>query len=199
MFALEGQEGRLFHPLAFTKTFAMAAASLLSVTLVPVAMGLFIRGRLFRKFSANPINRTLIAAYRPIITRVLRHRWPVISVAVAVLVLTWVPSLLATVAGLAPFPVKDLSATRSIGRCRSTSTRRRSRRSRRRRAPATSAPPTPTASREIYAEIDRSEKTAFEAPQFLDYRELYPWLLWPALGLLLLEIGLGETVLRKLP
>jgi Cu(I)/Ag(I) efflux system membrane protein CusA/SilA len=90
VFALEGQEGRLFTPLAFTKTFAMAAASLLSVTLVPVAMGLFIRGRLFRE-SANPINRALIAAYRPVITRVLRHRWPVISVAVAVLVLTWVP------------------------------------------------------------------------------------------------------------
>ena len=53
--------------------------------------------------------------------------------------------------------------------------------------------------REIYAEIDRAEKTPFEAPEFLDYRELYPWLLWPALGLLLLEIGLGETVLRKLP
>ena len=57
---------------------------------------------------------------------------------------------------------------------------------------------TPTL-REIYAEIDRSEKTEFEAPQYLDYRELYPWLLWPALALLLIEIGLGETVLRKLP
>ena len=53
--------------------------------------------------------------------------------------------------------------------------------------------------REIYAEIDRAEKTPFEAPEFLDYHELYPWLLWPALALLLLEIGLGETVLRKLP
>lgn len=59
---------------------------------------------------------------------------------------------------------------------------------------------TDTASlREIYAEIDRSEKTAFEAPEFLDYRELYPWLAWPALALLLLEVGLAETVLRKLP
>jgi Ca-activated chloride channel family protein len=57
---------------------------------------------------------------------------------------------------------------------------------------------TPTL-REIYAEIDRSEKTAFEAPEYLDYRELYPWLAWPALGLLLLEIGLAETRLRKLP
>ncbi len=59
---------------------------------------------------------------------------------------------------------------------------------------------TDTASlREIYAEIDRSERTAFEAPEFLDYRELYPWLVWPALALLLIEIGLAETVLRKLP
>ncbi len=53
--------------------------------------------------------------------------------------------------------------------------------------------------RDVYDEIDRSEKTEFEAPQFLDFRELYAWLAWPALGLLLLEIGLGETVLRKLP
>ena len=53
--------------------------------------------------------------------------------------------------------------------------------------------------RDVYAEIDRSEKTSFEAPQFLDYRELYPWLAWPALGLVLLEVGLAETVLRKLP
>ncbi len=53
--------------------------------------------------------------------------------------------------------------------------------------------------REIFAEIDRSEKTPFEAPEFREHRELYPLLLWPALALLLFEIGLGETVLRKLP
>ena len=59
---------------------------------------------------------------------------------------------------------------------------------------------TDTASlRDVYSEIDRSEKTAFEAPEFLDYRELYPWLAWPALALVLLEVGLAETVLRKLP
>ncbi len=52
---------------------------------------------------------------------------------------------------------------------------------------------------DVFAEIDRSEKIRFEAPQFLDYRELYPLLLWPALGLLLLEVGLAETALRKLP
>jgi Ca-activated chloride channel family protein len=53
--------------------------------------------------------------------------------------------------------------------------------------------------RRVYEEIDEAEKAPFEAPEFLDYREVYPWLLWPALALLLLEVGLGETVLRKLP
>jgi len=90
VFALEGQEGRLFHPLAFTKTFAMAASSLLSVTLVPVTMGLFVRGRIFRE-SANPVNRVLIRWYRPLITFVLRHRWPVVAASVVVVILTWVP------------------------------------------------------------------------------------------------------------
>ena len=90
VFTLEGQEGRLFKPLAFTKTFAMAAASLLSVTLVPVAMGLFIRGRIFREH-ANPINRRLIQLYRPVIGVVLRQRWTVVAVAVAIVVLTWIP------------------------------------------------------------------------------------------------------------
>ena len=52
---------------------------------------------------------------------------------------------------------------------------------------------------DVYAEIDRSEKTPFEAPQFFDYREVYAWLVWPALALVLAEIGLGETILRKLP
>ncbi|MBA3852957.1 MAG: CusA/CzcA family heavy metal efflux RND transporter, partial [Gemmatimonas sp.] len=90
VFALEGQEGRLFRPLAYTKTFAMAASSLLSVTLVPVAMGLFVRGRIYRE-SANPVNRVLMRAYRPLITFVLRHRWPVVAAAVATVVVTWVP------------------------------------------------------------------------------------------------------------
>ncbi len=90
VFALEGQEGRLFRPLAYTKTFAMAASSLLSVTLVPVAMGIFVRGRIYRE-SANPVNRLLMRAYRPLITFVLRHRWPVVAAAVATVVVTWVP------------------------------------------------------------------------------------------------------------
>jgi Cu(I)/Ag(I) efflux system membrane protein CusA/SilA len=90
VFTLEGQEGRMFTPLAFTKTFAMAAASLLSVTLVPVAMGLFVRGRMYRE-RANPVNRALIGMYGPVIHVVLRHRWPVIAGAVVVLILTWIP------------------------------------------------------------------------------------------------------------
>jgi Cu(I)/Ag(I) efflux system membrane protein CusA/SilA len=90
VFALEGQEGRLFKPLAYTKTFAMAAASLLSLTLVPVTMGMFIRGRVLRE-RANPINRALIGAYRPALAYVLRHRWGVIGAALVVLILTWVP------------------------------------------------------------------------------------------------------------
>ncbi len=90
VFTLEGQEGRLFKPLAFTKTFAMAAASLLSVTLVPVAMGLFIRGKIYTE-RANPFNRALIRAYDPVIAFVLRHRWPVIVSAVVALIATWIP------------------------------------------------------------------------------------------------------------
>ena len=90
VFALAGQEGRLFRPLAFTKTFAMAAASLLSVTVVPVAMGLFIRGRIVRE-AANPINRWLVRLYRPVITLVLRHRWSTAGAALLVLVATWIP------------------------------------------------------------------------------------------------------------
>ncbi|HEX5576294.1 MAG TPA: CusA/CzcA family heavy metal efflux RND transporter, partial [Gemmatimonadales bacterium] len=90
VFALEGQEGRLFKPLAYTKTFAMAAASLLSVTLVPVAMALFIRGRVFRE-RANPVNRALIAGYRPVLKAVLGHRWGVVAGALVMIVLTWIP------------------------------------------------------------------------------------------------------------
>ena len=90
VFALEGQEGRLFRPLAFTKTFAMASAALLSVTLVPVAMGVFIRGHVLRE-DANPVNRWLMAAYRPVIQAVLRDPWAIVGAATIVLVLTWIP------------------------------------------------------------------------------------------------------------
>ncbi|UCH53955.1 MAG: efflux RND transporter permease subunit, partial [Pseudomonadota bacterium] len=72
VFVLEAQEGRLFAPLAFTKTYAMAAAAGLSITVVPVLMGYFIRGRI-RPETQNPINRGLINGYRPLLEWVLRH------------------------------------------------------------------------------------------------------------------------------
>ncbi|MGH7483694.1 MAG: efflux RND transporter permease subunit, partial [Longimicrobiales bacterium] len=90
VFALEAQEGRLFEPLAWTKTLVMAAAALLSVTLVPVMMGLFVRKGV-KPESANPVNRFLIRTYRPMIRFVLRYRWPVIGAAAAVLLVTLVP------------------------------------------------------------------------------------------------------------
>ena len=90
VFVLQGQEGRMFRPLAFTKTFAMAAASLLAITVVPVAMGLFVRGRIPRE-ADNPVNRWLRRIYRPVIDRVLHHRVGVIVAATLVLALSWIP------------------------------------------------------------------------------------------------------------
>ncbi|MEO6277618.1 efflux RND transporter permease subunit [Roseateles sp.] len=90
VFTLEAQEGRLFSPLAFTKTYAMAAAAGLSVTLVPVLMGYLIRGRI-PKETANPVNRWLIAAYRPTLEVVLRFPKAVLAAAALVLAVTAVP------------------------------------------------------------------------------------------------------------
>ena len=90
VFTLEGQEGRLFKPLALTKTFAMAAASLLSLTLVPVLMGFFIRGKIYKE-RANPLSRAMIRVYRPVLGWVLQRRWPVITGAAVALILTWIP------------------------------------------------------------------------------------------------------------
>jgi Cu(I)/Ag(I) efflux system membrane protein CusA/SilA len=90
VFALEAQEGRLFRPLAWTKTLAMASAALLSVTLVPVMMGLFIRKGV-RPEASNPVNRLLLRTYRPVIRSVLCHRWLVIGCATLIIAITWVP------------------------------------------------------------------------------------------------------------
>ncbi|MDQ3185723.1 MAG: efflux RND transporter permease subunit, partial [Pseudomonadota bacterium] len=84
VFTLEAQEGRMFAPLAYTKTFAMAGAALLSITLVPVLMFLFIRGKIMPE-QKNPVNRFLIWIYRPIIAGVMR--WKKLTIAVAVLTL----------------------------------------------------------------------------------------------------------------
>ena len=90
VFTLEAQEGRLFSPLAFTKTYAMAAAAGLSVTLVPVLMGYLIRGRIPHEAS-NPINRFLMAVYRPALEAVLRFPKTTLAVAGLLLVLTAIP------------------------------------------------------------------------------------------------------------
>ena len=86
VFTLEAQEGRLFAPLAFTKTYAMAAAAGLSITLVPVLMGYFIRGNI-RPEQRNPINRVLIASYRPVINFVIRFPRQTLFIAAATLII----------------------------------------------------------------------------------------------------------------
>ena len=96
IFTLESQEGRLFSPLAFTKTFAMAAAAILSVTLVPALMILFVRGRIVPEHR-NPINRFLIWIYRPVIELVMRAKTVVVLLAIAVLAASaWPASRLGT-------------------------------------------------------------------------------------------------------
>ena len=91
VFTLESQEGRLFAPLAYTKTFAMAGAALLSVTLVPVLMMLFIRGKIMPE-ARNPVNRFLIWGYRPIIAAVMRWKKATVLVAILALLVSIFPA-----------------------------------------------------------------------------------------------------------
>jgi Cu(I)/Ag(I) efflux system membrane protein CusA/SilA len=90
VFTLEAQEGRLFSPLAFTKTYAMAASALLAITIVPVLMGYFIRGKIIAE-ERNPINRVLLFIYRPVVRFVLKFKKSVILASILVLVLTVIP------------------------------------------------------------------------------------------------------------
>ena len=92
VFTLEAQEGRLFAPLAFTKTYAMAAAAALSVTLVPVLMGWLVRGKIPGE-SSNPLNRALMAGYKPLLEKVLRHPKATLAIAGVLLALTALPVL----------------------------------------------------------------------------------------------------------
>jgi Cu(I)/Ag(I) efflux system membrane protein CusA/SilA len=87
VFTLQAQEGRLFKPLAFTKTYSMAAAAVLSITLAPILMGWFIRGKI-PKEEKNPINRFLIWLYHPLIDFVIKWRWKVVIA--AALIVVWV-------------------------------------------------------------------------------------------------------------
>lgn len=90
VFTLEAQEGKLFSPLAYTKTYAMAAAAGLSITLIPVLMTLFIRGNI-RSEHDNPLNRTLIAIYKPMLSRVLHYPKITLGVALVLVLITFYP------------------------------------------------------------------------------------------------------------
>lgn len=92
VFTLEATEGRLFRPLAFTKTYSMGAAALLAITLVPALVVLVVRGRILSE-SRNPLNRLLIGMYSPVVRFVVRHRWLVMALALLAMVAT-VPAYL---------------------------------------------------------------------------------------------------------
>ena len=90
VFTLQAQEGRLFAPLAYTKTFAMAAAAILAITLVPVLMMTFIRGKIMPE-AKNPVNRLLHRLHAPVLARVIRYRWLSLSTAVLLLGVSYFP------------------------------------------------------------------------------------------------------------
>ncbi len=90
VFTLQAQEGRLFAPLAFTKTYAMAASALLAVTLVPVLMGFFIRGKIMPE-AKNPVNRILHWLHAPVLKQAIRFRWFTLALAIALLAATSYP------------------------------------------------------------------------------------------------------------
>jgi Cu(I)/Ag(I) efflux system membrane protein CusA/SilA len=91
VFSLEAQEGRMFKPLAFTKTYAMAASAFMAITVVPVLMGFFVRGRILPE-KRNPLNRLVIWLYRPVASLVLRHPLATVVGAVAICVVSLYPS-----------------------------------------------------------------------------------------------------------
>ncbi len=90
VFALEQQEGRLFKPLAYTKSYSMLVGAILAITIVPVLMGYFIRGKM-KKEEDNPITRFLMYIYHPIVDFVMKQRWLVLIIAVVILIATWFP------------------------------------------------------------------------------------------------------------
>jgi Cu(I)/Ag(I) efflux system membrane protein CusA/SilA len=109
VFTLQAQEGRLFKPLAYTKTYSMAAAALLSITLAPILMGLFIRGRIPSE-ERNPINRFLIWLYHPVIDFVIKWRWPVVIGAALIVAQVFLPWDRWVVQRLPEGPLKNLAA-----------------------------------------------------------------------------------------
>jgi Cu(I)/Ag(I) efflux system membrane protein CusA/SilA len=112
VFTLQEQEGRMFKPLAFTKTYSMAAAALLSVTLAPILMGFFIRGRIPPE-EKNPVNRVLIRLYHPLLDWVIRWRWPVVVGAALIVIQVFFPWNKLVVDSLPEGATKELA--RKIG------------------------------------------------------------------------------------
>ena len=90
VFTLEQQEGRMFRPLAFTKTYAMAGAAILAITIVPVLIGYFVRGKI-RKEEANPLTKILVKIYHPIVDFVMSRRWWVMAAALVIMLITIIP------------------------------------------------------------------------------------------------------------
>jgi Cu(I)/Ag(I) efflux system membrane protein CusA/SilA len=113
VFTLQAQEGRLFQPLAFTKTYAMAAAALLSITLAPVLMGFLIRGRIPAE-EKNPINRFLVWVYHPLLDLAIRFRWFVIVAAAITVGWVFVPWNAWVVSTLPEGKLKDFAATLNV-------------------------------------------------------------------------------------
>ncbi len=90
VFTLESQEGRLFKPLAFTKTYSMAAGAILAITIIPVLMGFFIRGKM-KKEDENPVTRFLMKIYHPVVDFVMKTRWWVIALSIIIVAITYIP------------------------------------------------------------------------------------------------------------
>ena len=109
VFTLQAQEGRLFKPLAFTKTYAMGSAALLSITLAPVLMGFFIRGKIPSE-EKNPVNRFLVWLYHPLLDLVIRFRWAVILGAAAIVAWVFFPWNSLVVAPLPEGALKTFAA-----------------------------------------------------------------------------------------
>ncbi len=90
VFTLEQQEGRLFRPLAFTKTYAMAGAAILAITIVPVLIGYFVRGKM-KKEEDNPLTKLLVKIYHPVVDFVMKRRWWVMAAALLIVLATYIP------------------------------------------------------------------------------------------------------------
>lgn len=90
VFTLEQQEGRMFKPLAYTKTYSMGMAAILAVTIVPILIGLFVRGKM-RKEEDNPVTKFLVKIYHPVVDFVMTRRWWVIGFAVVTMLVTYIP------------------------------------------------------------------------------------------------------------